>query len=127
MFEYTATILSHFTKEVTSAKVYSIESFRIDVEDYVYIVETKSEDFILYETDYMFDTDEAIEVLKTTANENGYEFISLLSPDTFGKDHRILRLKGNSRIYLAATIDSNEQRTRLDPVSYGGEPYTSDS
>ena len=120
MFEYVATILTHFSKETRSDQVYSIESFRIDVEDYVYIVETKGEEFILYETDYMFDIDEAIDVMNTIASENGYSFNNLVNPDTFGKDERILRLEGNSRIYLAASVNANEYRARLNPTTYGG-------
>ncbi len=120
MFDQVATILNHFNNDVASTKIYSVNSFRIDIEDYVYIMETKDGAFILYETYYMFDIDEAIEVLKTIAAENKYDYISLLSPDTFGKDSRILRVEGYSRIYLAAKIETTEPRVRIDPVSYGG-------
>jgi dihydrodipicolinate synthase/N-acetylneuraminate lyase len=120
MFNYTATILTHFFGIVSSAKVYSINSFRIDVEDYAYIVETQDCDYILYETDYMFDTDEAVDVLKTITVENNYIYVKLLSPDTFGKDARILRIEGNARIYLAAEIKANGRQARINPVDYGG-------
>ena len=119
MFDQVATILAHFDKSVTSIKVYSVHSFRIDIEDYVYIVETKDGAFILYETDYMFDVDEAIDVLKTVATENKYKYIDLLCPDTSGKDARILRIEGNSRIYLAAEIEVLEPNFHIDPTSYG--------
>jgi hypothetical protein len=121
MFNYAADILSHFTEKLTSPKVYSVDSFRIDIEDFVYIVETKIGDFILYETDYMFDTDEAINVLKTIASENSFTYGNLLTPDHFGEDARILRMDGNSRIYLAAGINANEHHFHVDPVGYGGK------
>ena len=120
MFDQVATILSRFNNGVTSSKIYSVHSFRIDIEDYVYIVETKDGAFILYETDYMFDVDEAVDVLRTVANENKYKYTDLLNPDIFGKDSRILRIEGNSRIYLAGNIEATEPHVRIDPTVYGG-------
>jgi len=124
MFTYAAIILNHFGKTVKSGTIYSIDSFRIDVEDYVYIIETKDGNFILYETDYMFDTNEAIGVIKTVASENNYGYTHLLSPDMFGKDQRILRLENNSRIYLAAEIETKESHVHIDPLSYGSGPVS---
>lgn len=124
MFNYASTILSHFSNLVPSAKVHSIYSFRIDIEDYIYILETEDGAFVLYETDYMFDVTEAVDMLKTTAIENNYTYLKLLNPDQFGKDSRILRIEGNSRIYLAATINVNEHHVRIDPARYGGSAPT---
>lgn len=79
MLNSTIKILEKYIDNVKVFNIRSVEVFRVDIEDIIYIVRTENGDYEIYETDYVISFDEIIETLKEIAQENSFKFDGILN------------------------------------------------
>ena len=103
MLDSTVSVLNYYI-DIPYYHINSIDAFRVDIEDTVYLVETEEGAVAIYETDYFISLDAAVQTLHKIAEENGYTFEALQSakdvPNEFitrSDDKRLVRSADRGR------------------------------
>lgn len=121
MLDNTALILSYYVENISRYDIHSVEMFRVDVEDIVYIVNSKSGSFALFETDYIFSQDDAVTTLREIATEQGYKFLSVESIKNSPAEDIVYTTENGRYKYIVSSIkDLSEKNYPSSPLAYGG-------
>ena len=119
MLDTIVSIINKYTGGLSRYDLYSVEVFRVDVEDVIYLINSKDGDYAIYETDYILSLDKILDTLKNTAEENGYKFIGAQSLKNSNMEDIIFVSENLRYKYVLATIEANNRSQRIDPISYG--------
>lgn len=113
-------ILNKYISEMPIRKLYSIEVIQVDIEDTVYLIQSKVGDFAVYETDFFISVEQAIETLKSVSKDNDYTFQAVQYLKDSLSDEIIYTTKNQRYKYIVATIkNTQEKSTRFSPSTYG--------